>query len=584
MIRWRFIITRVAVLAAILYAVALGFGPVARRVTVAGLSTAVGAKVEIADAQVGLFPPRVRYEGVQIADPRADKSMRDAVTVDAIELVIDGRSLMHRRWVAESGKITGLRFGDQRIDSGHFEPDDEQIVDSPSDSSVITRWLAAAAGDLGEGIQTATGDLETVLRSREIRGRWQSDYDRAIAEAKVIERQIADLRDASRGIDNPLRDWEKLRDTMAKANATREQLAQVRDELSDLPQRFRNDLASMDEAKQIDLEKIDQYVPGDLSGADKLGIDLVKNAIYQQIATVRSYIDRGREIADYTVVAPDDAQRCRGRTYDMDRFSPPELLIRRCEIAGQLRRDGQRYTVSGIVENLTPTPELLDQPTRAALRLDGPEVVRMDYVRDRRGPKSIDVVTLHWPEMAGAQFNLGDQGGTEIQIDGGRRELWVRLRLEDDQVDGRLVSKQSDVDMRLNVDGAIGESFAAKSLAQSLQSIDRVEVNASITGTLDRLELGGLQTNLDRALKLAANDAVKGQIAASKLAMADRIAQVHQEESARLRDWIASHEGQADQMLARADSIIETTRQKILGEIGDRDYIGGLDAIIKKRF
>lgn len=583
MIRWRFVVTRLIVIVAIVYILGLGLGPVARYATITIMQHTVGAKVEIENADVGFFPPRVSYRTVAIADPRDDKSMRNAVSADRIELTIDGNALLHRRWVASSGSITGLQVGGQRDDTGHFDAEVETIDEQSDEPSVLSQWLADATGGLAEGVQGVGDDLETVRRSREIRASWQRQYDQAIADAKDVHRRINELRDRARGIDNPLRDWEQLRQALAEADATRKRLFEVREELDNLPAKFQDDFASMEEARRIDLQKIDQFVPGDLSGADKLGVDLVRDAIAAQVARVRSYIDNGKAIADYTIVAPEDNERHRGRTYDLSLTKRPEILIRRCEISGQLRNGGDLYNVSGIVRNLTPTPETLDEPTRARLRLEGPDTLRLDYVRDRRDGIESDLVTLHWPNMDAGEMRLGKRGGTRIDVTGGRRELWVQINLAGDNVDGRLVSKQTGVSMDLALDGDLSDSIAAKSLDDSLQMIDRIEVNAEFSGTWKELDID-LQTNLGKALRLAAKEAVAGQFAASKQDLADRIAVAQAEESARLREWIASHQGEAQSLLAEADSTIEQMRQKIVSEIGDVDYIGRLGDAFKKKF
>lgn len=583
MIRWRFVITRLIVIVAIIYILGLGLGPVARYLTVAVMERTVGAKVEIADAEVGFFPPRVRFQDVQVADPRGDKSLRNAVSVDQIELVIDGKSLLHRRWVASSGSIIGLEMGGQRDQSGHLPAEIEQMQSEDDGPSVLTRWLADATGGLTNGAKDFAGDLETIRRSREIRASWQRQYDQAIADAKDIQNRITDIRDRARGIDNPLRDWEVLNRALADADNTRKRLVEVRAKLDGLPAKFQKDFASMEDARQIDLEKIDQFVPGDFSGADQLGIDLVRDAIAAQVAHVRSYIDSGKAIADYTIVAPEDTERHLGKNYDLLGIKEPEILIRRCEVSGRLRNAGEIYQVSGIIQNLTPTPELLVEPTRARLRLEGPDTLRLDYVRDRRGGIEKDLVTLHWPNMDAGEMRLGKSDGSRIDVTGGRRELWVQMNLSGDKVDGRLVSKQTGVAMDLVLEGDLSDSVAARSLDESLQMIDRIEVNAEFAGTWKKLDID-LQTNLGKALRLAAKAAVNGQVAASKQQLADRIALAQAEETSRLRDWIASHQGEAQNLLARADTTIEEMRQKIVSEIGEVDYIGRLGDAVKKRF
>ena len=63
MIRWRFVLTRVIVILAVLMLVRWGLSPIANFLTIQGLQAATGAKVEISQTRVGLFPPRVQYVG-----------------------------------------------------------------------------------------------------------------------------------------------------------------------------------------------------------------------------------------------------------------------------------------------------------------------------------------------------------------------------------------------------------------------------------------------------------------------------------------------------------------------------------------
>ena len=51
-----------------------------------------GFQVDIKETRVGLFPPRIHFSEVQVADPRDDKEMRDAFRADSIDLVMDGNA------------------------------------------------------------------------------------------------------------------------------------------------------------------------------------------------------------------------------------------------------------------------------------------------------------------------------------------------------------------------------------------------------------------------------------------------------------------------------------------------------------
>ncbi|NNE00255.1 MAG: TIGR03545 family protein [Pirellulaceae bacterium] len=581
MIRWRYIITRLLIVVVVLMLVRWGLGPVASYVTAYGLEQATGAKVEIARSEVGLFPPRIQYTDFRVADPRSDKEMRDAFRAESIDLVIDGKSLLHRRWIASEGHITGLQIGTQRDSSGHLVDEHRAAPTADESAGMLGKFLRGATDQLEDHAESVIGGLETVRRSQEIRTRWETEYDSLVVRARALEQQIREIRDTARGIDNPLRDWEQLDRTLARATTTRNELQVVRETIDSLPQRLQDDIAALEQAKQVDLDKIDQYVPGAMSQSDNFGVDLMANAVRDQVQRIRGYLQGGRAIADYTMVAP-ESQRARGVDYDLLGLKRrPEIMVRHCEVGGMLSADGKDYVLTGVVENLTPTPELLAEPTQARLRLEGPDVVRIEIVRDRRQGVDVDVLTLHWPQTDADAMKLGNPNDARITIEGGQRELWVQLRTEGENISGRLVSKQSGLKMHLQVDPRYAQSPAAVALGQSLAAVDNIEVDATFDGTWRDLDLQ-LNSNLGQIFQSAARDAVAGQIQTSKRKLAVKVEETHLRESVALRKWLDSRQTEAKTLLASADASIKEMRDKVVNEVGQADaYLGKLRSAIE---
>lgn len=572
MIRWRFVLTRLIVLIAALVLLRWGLGPVVSYVTARAIQSATGARVDIAKTRVGLFPPRVQYVDVQVADPRDGKEMRDAFRADSIDLVIDGDALMHRRWVASDGRITGLQIGAQRDTSGKLETvaSDQSADDGPS---MLSQLLGTQADKLGEKAESLVTDLETIRRSKQIRERWETQYADMVVRARNLESKIRSIRDRARGIDNPLRDYVELERTLAEATAANNDLIAVREAIDGLPGQLQLDLASLEEAKQIDLETVDRYVPGDISGASEFGVDIITDAVREQIAQVKSYLDGGRTLANYTVVAPETV-RVRGFDHDLNSVARPQIMIRRCEVGGLMRSGGEVYAMTGIVENMTPSPELLEEPTRARLRLEGPEILRVEYVRDRRQNANVDLLTLHWPEMKAKPMKLGKPDDVGLAVSGGKRELWVQVRSEGKQIEGRLVSKQTGVAMDLQVDSKFAGTAGVRSLQNSLAAVDRIEVDANFAGTWSDMNLK-LNSNLGQVMRRATRDAIDGQIAETKAKMAAKVEKVHGEQTVALQKWLGEQAGEARQLLASADASIEEMRQKVLSEVGDAKELLG---------
>ena len=578
MIRWRFVLTRLFVILVVLMLLRWGLGPVASYVTTRSLAAMTGAKVEVAEATVGLFPPRVHYTDVRIADPRDGKHWRDAFRAESVDLVIDGDALLHRRWFAREGRISGIQIGAARETSGHIES--AETVESTERPSFLSTLVGQATGKLSEQAEQAIGNLETVQRSKQIRFKWETRYAELAQQANNLEKQIRSIRDGIRGIKNPLRDGPELNRTVGKANQVRQELASVRAAIDALPEDLQSDLASLQQAKQMDLAKVDAYVPGDLSSSENFGIDLVTEAVRQQVSRVKEYLESGRTLADYTVVAP-TSDRNRGVSVQLNPQPEPAVMIRLCEVDGVLRANGKKFMLTGILENLTPTPEQLLEPTRARLRLEGPETVRVDYVRDRRQAADIDLLTLHWPEMEAKPIRLGKPSDAQLSISGGQRELWVQIRTQGDEITGRLVSKQTGATIALAVDTEYADMVAVTAFQESVAAVDRVEIDADFGGSWDEIDLD-LHCNLNTILRQASQQALTNQLEDAKTRLAAKIEKVHDDEALSLQRWLGTQQRQARSLLADTDQSIQEMNQKVLDEVGNADaYLGKLRGAIR---
>lgn len=581
MIRWRFLLTRLIVAVAILMILTMGLGPVASYITVAGLQASTGAKAEIGSSSVRLFPPSIRFTDVHVADPRDGKELRDAFMADSIDLSIDGDAFLRRRWVVRQGKISGLQIGSQRDTTGHLdaEPETEEEAASPS---MIGQMISNATAGLSDQAEEIADNLETIKTGEEIRRRWKTQYETLVKQARNLESRVRTIRDAAKGIDNPLRDWPELERTLAEARTAREELLQVREAMDKMPEQLRGDLVKLEQAKQADLAKVDAYVPGDLSESKNFGVDLVSAQIHSYLTQLRGYLDNGRTLANYTVVAP-DSERIRGENFDfLGKHRRPEMLIQQCQVDGLMRASGKTYTLTGMIENMTPQPEYLAEPTRARLLLEGPETVQVDYIRDRREGMLNDRLTLHWPQMRADPMHLGDGKNLAVAVTGGQREVWVQFDSQGDDVQGRLVSKQSGVTMHLDVDGKAANSAAVISMNQSLAKVDSIEVDAAFRGDWKKLDLN-LTTNLGDVFSNAIHDAITQQLDDSKAKLAAKVENAHREQMLQLREWMSKQQNEAQTLLAAADRSIEEMSQKVLKEVGDADsYLGKLQNAVGK--
>lgn len=566
MIRWRFFVTRVLILLAILMLARWSMGPLIRYASIKTLETSVGAKANIAQVRVGFFPPRVQFVDVQVANPRAGKEMVNAFSAETIDLVIDGDELLKRRLVARDGRVSGIRIGSRRSTSGHIVRPPAPASKGPSFVSQILKTVS----DSAEKQDAFTDNLELLQRSREIRNRWENDYADLSQRAKRLEKEIRQVRDDAKSIDNPLRDLPRLQATIRRAEAVAQESIAIRRSMDELPARIHSDWATLEQAKQNDVQRLKEYLPANVEGFNDLGPDLVRAMVRQQIDRVQGYLDSGRQIAEWTVIAP-ETERFRGEDVALNRSPlPPGLLLRRSEINGFLSVDGESFTMTGILENVTPHAQRLQEPMRARLRLEGPRVARVEFKRfyDEQvdGQPVRDQVTVHWPSLSMPRTQLGQSNDALLAIDGGKLELYVQVETVGEKISGRLVSKQVNTKIDLQFAPEATRLAMTRSLQKSLAEIDRIDINARFAGTWGDLDLS-MATSLSDALADSVRRATEAQVDETKALLAAKIDSVHREQMQELQVWLNGQHGKASDLLAKTSEEIDALRNKMVAEL-----------------
>lgn len=578
MIRWSYVLPRLVAVVAILLFVTYGLSPLAHRITVATLQSLTGARVDLEHVEVGLFPPRLIYHQLALANPSGDKSMSNIASAEKVELQIDGRELLRRRYVIRDARITGLQFDSDRLTAGHLAADpDSAEADEPS---VIGNWISTwfdSIGDAAEDKLTQWIDeSEISRRADQIRRRWKTEYELLAKRANDLETAIRDIQETAKGIDNPLRDFPRVEATLNQAKGIQEELVSVRVKLESLPEQVRLDLQSMEKAKEKDRVRVRELVPFDMAEGVELGSGLIRETVRIQLARARGYLDTGREVSKWTVTKP-KIERSRGEVIDLD--SGPELptvLISRCEIAGQLRSGGKPYQLTGILENLTPQPKLREQPLRARLRLDGEQVVKVNYTRDDSTAAATESLSLHWPTADAPTIRLGSNDTIDLDIRDGRIEWWVELQTQGEQLSGRLVSRRVDTRIELDAPERISRSVMFTSLKGSLASIDQVQVEATLAGTWKDPEFT-IQTNLTELLRTGVREAAQQQLVDTRERLESELDEAYAKQLRELQDWLAGQQTKANELIAKANRTVQDAQGKIVAETQKADaYLGRL--------
>jgi uncharacterized protein (TIGR03545 family) len=576
MIRWRYILTRVVIVVLIIVALRYTLAPIANYVTVGSIESTTDYKASVVKSHVGLFPPTVTYEGMQLT---LKENPKEKISAESVELEIDGEALLHRRYVVLDGRISGLKIGTPLAasNSQSSQPSPSVTGDSPWLTPIIQSMTNGSA----DKVSSFGTDLEMVKLADQIRRRWKSEYAVLTKRAADLEAAVEQIQAIPVGLENPLRDRPRVEATLEKTKTLQEELAVVRTEIDEIPTKIQSDLISLQNARQKDIDRIDTVISLEHSNAEHIGSRLLADTVNEQVDRIRQYLSTGRQLASATIRVPEE-QAKRGENIDLiGGYKSPSFLVQRCEVKGELQTGTAPYELSGVIENLatdSSNSRMLVQtaPFRARLKLEGPQVIRIDYSRDDSSTVVRESLAMHWPEVLAPAIQLGDRDSVSLDVHDGRMEVWAEVNMVGNDLQGRLVSRRLGSKIDLQSSPSMANSVVVSNLKNTLSDVDRLEFDATFVGTWTDLNVD-ISTNLAQVMKTGMERAVAAQAMVTRAELTAKLDATYQTQVAELQSFMAAEQSQARNLVAKADKTIQSYSEKVVNESTSPEfYLGRL--------
>ena len=583
LIRWRAVLPLVVVLAlGVLFAVLLLDRAVRRGVEAAG-TAAVGAKVELAAADVQLRAGQVRLSGLAVTDPA--QPMRNLLEAEELVFDVGMRPALEGKVVIDTLAARGLRFGTRRTTSGAIPrppgpvaPEEpgaiQQAVDAwmaqvkvpPLELSTLTRAVnveAIAAESLATlraaRLAQATADtarerFTTGLRAADPRPTLDS------AEALLARLRGADLRllglvgarNAVRDVRRTLRDLQQIDDRFAAfEKGTRASLDTLGRRLQAIPEARTADYAYARSLLQLPTVEV-----------PAIGPQLFAPVLAEKVGAVMYWVQVAERYVPPGIKRQMRAGPSRARASGTDVLFPkaqvyPDFLARLAELSLAIGGEGAAagaYTAR--LEGLTTQPAVFGAPTTFLVSRTGaavgPRDVRISGSLDHRGTPARDVLEARLRGIPLPTFALGGLGGS-VALGDGVSEL--RLRRDGDRLDGRWVWRSTTVRWQRDTLATSSSNPTTRlledALWRALGRIDSVEIEARFSGALTTPALA-VRTNIA--------DAIAGALQAQ---LGDEIRRAEAQVRARVDGLVADAERQAR---ARVDAVRAEAEGRLTAE------------------
>ena len=524
-IRWSGLIGFVAVIALVLFIWLLAVGPLIELSIERFGSQAVGAKVEVDDVSLGLFPVSLSVSGVQVTDK--DAPMRNILSFDHALADVELFPLMLGKAIIPHLSLTGVATGTERSSSGALidgsetasekgeaEPDlKEQITEKAKEALPSVDEILARASLLtverGKALEQAYRqhklDVDVAIKalpSKAVLAEYQTEVD-AITKGKL--KSLEDFTQRKQQLDALRAKFKHDKAAVKVASAT------LKSAKNDLQEKWQQ----LEAAPAADIANISSQYNLDASGAGNVaallfGSDVgayAKQAlsIYEQLSPLltgnsseQASTDKGN---DKESAEQENSVRLEGKFIHFKTDRPlPELWIKKLHFTAALPAANGQDSVGEVdvtLEDVAYQQHVTQRPTTLlakGINLQGLKSLIVTGLIDHRLSPGKDRFEFDLQGLELKKLKLGTAG--------------LELQTNDTSVTGELGISGSN--MVLNADATLKQtkfsstenSTMAKELVAALAHVDRFSVNGLAEGEVSSPSVK-VSSDLDTQLKQA---------------------------------------------------------------------------------
>jgi len=582
-IRWKGLAAFLAVVTLIgLVWVLLVDTAVRRTIEVVG-TRAVGARVELAQADLTLFPTGLELRGLAVTNP--DEPMRNAVEIGRIRMDLDPGQLIRRKIIVNEVALEGLRLNTPRQRSGEVPklaqkraqreaagladqslaalervcgPISMPSLEQPDVSAILAKEPLMA-------LQQAA-DLDQRLKAE--RGRWEAELARLADEKTLAEyrARVERLKGTGRSLGAILGSAGEVRQLQADIQKDLDLLKQAQAAFSTDLKNYQQQVKALAQAPLTDINRLLEKYSLSPAGLANLSQLIFGERLCGWIETawdwygrIEPHLARLPKGAD---PSPQPTKPLRGRGENI-RFaeSPPmpDFLIRHLKLNAGLAAGN----FTGKMENITLDPHILGAPLTFAFLGKEMQLLRelsligsADFVKpdDPAGSARLTVNALALENLP-----LVRGGALPLVLQQASSDLTLNLQAAKTGFDGALKSNFSAV--RFLVEAGETPTAITRAIAAAVTGVERFSLDAAVSGTPADFTMT-VRSDLDQVLRSAVGNLVQAETARFKAALTEQV-------TARLQGPLAQARGGLDGLGAVG---AELTQRLNLGE----DILKGL--------
>lgn len=546
--RRNYVVSRLALFVLFVGFSTLALNPIVRLGIVNTGQSITGARIDVQKVRSALAKGYVTLEDVQAADPQ--HPMRNLFEAKHMRLEVDTEALKRRQFVVTEATASGFRLGTQRAAPGTLDV----AAKTEYNKNLVDRFTAVGGQWLHNAARMITEDTSSQYQSRslfeQLSQRWPQDQAQIDSNSTYVRDRIAEIQKLiDESGENPLRNLQPYQQAIAELELLQKEAFEATGGMNRLRQQLMMDKGAIEEARKKDEEFVSRQRQIESLEGSELSEFLVGPEVNNYVSEIVNWVRWGRKQIPSGSGVP-LAKSGRGETIFFPGIeAEPETVIEKFAFRGTGLFGGAPLQLEGAIRGLSSHPQLNADPIELSMStLDGSKLTVQATLNQQNG-QSHDVVLVRCPNLPGQQRILGDPNKLAVKVSPSATQLWVRLALVDDKIDGELILKQSGVELSPQLAPSFGGDHLSQLSSTMLTGVDQIETRAQLSGTMANptcvLEssLGPqLASGLSQAVAAAAKQHQYQSLVSTYASVDETIAQLDQVYQSKSHELVAQFE------------------------------------------
>ena len=477
-------------------------------------SMAAKTRIDIGSLSTSLFAQSVVLTGIEVANP--ENNMENLVQFETLSLDLDGAQVVSRKIVIDELQAHCIRLNQKRTHPAQL-PEAAEPAQGTQQAGATSQNALPGLGGLSikspeeilksEKLETLEAGNRIKKTIEDLKAKWKNKIETDLNPnaLKETKQKLADLQNKVKGggladIANALKDFNTLQKDIQSQIS---RITSMKSEFEKDLQMAKQQVAYLKNLPQKDFERLkNKYSLNPEGGKNILG-SLLEGPLKEKLdkawkayKMISPYLNRPS--------SPAEQEYVRGKGIDIlfAKASPyPNFLLKH----GNLSLILFDTEVKGEVRDLSDNQKFYGKPAKMNFQSGKNEVFdsfTLNVILDKTGPKSQDILVVNIQGLS-----LKNTGRAELK--GGLATITGQLTITDENnLHGKFTAELDNVS--LSIPEQKGNELA-NTIAQSLSTIDRINISIGISGTIENYQLD-IKSNLAEIISKAVKNAFAGKM------------------------------------------------------------------------